>query len=197
MPSVPLVTPPFPFHGKHTLAGIPPPGVYSGTWGYNPCLVGIAIGGVFFVPHGPRFALVWLAAVVTSVVVHGAVSSGLAPVGLPPLCLPASITCIAFCLLAGAARDVVAVSLAAITVPVGGRELSLYVSICVEVVVVVVAIGMAAVAGQPSDSLAGCHLHCWQEDHRRRLRVSKVVSLRLQGVAGALHDVGTHISKVR
>ena len=101
-------------------SGIPADGVYSGTWGYNPCLVGIAIGGVFFVPHGTRFLLVWLAAVVTSVVLHGAVSSGLAPVGLPPLCLPASITCIAFCLLAGAARDVVAVNLAAITVPVRG-----------------------------------------------------------------------------
>jgi urea transporter/ankyrin repeat protein len=102
--------------------GIPGAAIYAGLWGYNPCLVGIALGGVFYVPQGARSAGMWLFAVLASVVVHGAIASALGPVGMPALTFPAASTCVAFCLLAGAAKGVVAVQLAAITVPEDHRR---------------------------------------------------------------------------
>ncbi len=73
-------------------------------WGYNTCLVGIAIGGIFFVPYGARFVFMWLFAVSATVVVHAGISSALSPVGMPALTLPAALTAISFCLLGGAAQ---------------------------------------------------------------------------------------------
>ncbi|RYE99210.1 MAG: hypothetical protein EOO41_01370, partial [Methanobacteriota archaeon] len=96
--------------------------IYQGLWGYSPCLVGIALGGMFFVPHGARWAALWLFAVLCSVVVHAALASVLTPLGMPTLTLPAAATCIMACSLATASRGLVAVQLAAVTRPEDHRR---------------------------------------------------------------------------
>ncbi|KJE88416.1 hypothetical protein CAOG_00074 [Capsaspora owczarzaki ATCC 30864] len=96
--------------------GVPVGQFYAGLWGFNPVIVAVAIGGMFYVLSARVFALS-TAGTIMSVFVHGAVSSMLRPIGLPALTFPSAVTSLAFCLMAGAIPGAVPVELSRMTVP--------------------------------------------------------------------------------
>ena len=88
----------------------------AGLYGYNPVLVAITFGGMFYIPSGKAAALAAFGTAAT-VVVSGALSAFFAPVGLPALTFPFTFVSWMLILAGRASPGVVSVSLAAMTVP--------------------------------------------------------------------------------
>eukprot|EP00762_Andalucia_godoyi_P004027 ANDGO_05627.mRNA.1 Urea transporter DVU1160 len=97
--------------------GIPAKSIYMGLWGYNPCLSGIALGGLFLVARGRKFFGLWVFAVLATTIVHGAVGSFLLPFGLPTLTFPFTAICWVVALSCQSLQDVATVELAAASIP--------------------------------------------------------------------------------
>lgn len=104
--------------------GMPAGQIYAGLWGYNPVLTAIALGGMFFVPLGLRWAMFVLYGVVATAVLHGTVVAFLSPAGMPALTFPFTLVCWLFCLLGGsfAHDEIVFVEPALATVPEDHRR---------------------------------------------------------------------------
>ena len=88
----------------------------AGLYGYNPVLVAITFGGMFYIPSWKAAALAAFGTAAT-VIVSGALSAFFAPVGLPALTFPFTFVSWMLILAGRASPGVVSVSLAAMTVP--------------------------------------------------------------------------------
>ena len=89
--------------------------IENGLWGFNPTLVMIGIGGLFYVLDLASLCL-GIFGSVASALMAAALGNALAPIGIPALTFPAAATMLSFTLIGGSVKALMRVELGSMTV---------------------------------------------------------------------------------